>query len=857
MTGSVCHGLARISYLVLVTSLLSLAACGGGDDSSTPSTPPTPPPAAVTLTALSPASAVEGTGALKITATGSGFGPSSALEWNGSALTTSYLSATSLTATIPSADLATAGIASVTVSDASSGGASSSIVHFTIATQTAPSITVLVPSSQVVGAVSFQLAVTGKNFVPTSTVLWNGVALTTQYASATKLTAEVSSEQIAAAGNIDVSVVNSALQGGTSNVAVFAVSTLPPVPTLTSISPSSIPANTPPQTLTFTGTGFSPTTMVYYGNKYYQPTYISTTKLTLANFTPYLAAGSDIAFAVDDIASGDVNSNTLIVSITAAVPLISTIAPTSIFAAQGALNLTVTGQYFSATSVVYVNGSARPTTHTNGVLTAQLTAVDVANAGNAQITVRDPVSGSMASNAVNLVIQSLPVLALSTLSPATVPAGNSAFTLTVLGNGFTANSTIAWNGLLLTTTHVSVSEVHASVTAAQVASVASIPITVVNPMNQGGTSVPLTLSVVPPSIDAVSFQINNSHNGYIAFASASLPSAASWSVNLGGTPSNALIVGNRVYVFATISGNSELFALNGATGATLWGPIEFPGAAGFTYDAGTLFVNSGPITASGVLTALDAASGKQKWAVPLPGQFAESWPGIAADGVVYLLDVGLLTAFNESDGTQLWSVQQKSGTDGSVAGTVDGIYVAAPELSADFRPRGGSLIWSAALGGDGGGGYIPAVNGGAVYSANSTDFSGDVYAAETGALLGAFAASAIPAVSPTSAYTLYNSTLQATSLKNGYVEWSFVGDGNLVTAPIVVNNYVFVGSSSGNVYALDAAGGTELWSKNLGAAIPGAPNAAFNPMTGLSAGDGLLVVSAGNTVNAFVLSTNP
>jgi len=156
-----------------------------------------------------------------------------------------------------------------------------------------------------------------------------------------------------------------------------------------------------------------------------------------------------------------------------------------------------------------------------------------------------------------------------------------------------------------------------------------------------------------------------------------------------------------------------------------------------------------------------------------------------------------------------------------------------------------------------GGGNTPAVNSGAVYSPNSTDFSGDVYAAETGVVLGAYAASAIPAVSPTSAYTLYDSTLQATLLKNGYVEWSFVGDGNLVTAPVVVNNYVFVGSSSGTVYALDATSGAELWSKNLGAAIPGPVNAAFYSMTGFAAGDGLLVVPAGNTVNAFVLSTNP
>ncbi|MBV8805876.1 MAG: PQQ-binding-like beta-propeller repeat protein, partial [Sinobacteraceae bacterium] len=76
--------------------------------------------------------------------------------------------------------------------------------------------------------------------------------------------------------------------------------------------------------------------------------------------------------------------------------------------------------------------------------------------------------------------------------------------------------------------------------------------------------------------------------------------------------------------------------------------------------------------------------------------------------------------------------------------------------------------------------------------------------------------------------------------------WSFAGDGGLVNSPVVVNNYVFVGSSSGKLYALNAASGAVQQTWSLGAAP-----------TALSAGDGLLVVPAGNTVNAFVLSTNP
>ena len=81
----------------------------------------------------------------------------------------------------------------------------------------------------------------------------------------------------------------------------------------------------------------------------------------------------------------------------------------------------------------------------------------------------------------------------------------------------------------------------------------------------------------------------------------------------------------------------------------------------------------------------------------------------------------------------------------------------------------------------------------------------------------------------------------------------------MVTSPIVVNNFVFVGGSSGNLYALDATTGAQLWTKNLGAAIagPATGGSATQGATGLAAGDGLLIIPAGNKVNAFVLSTNP
>jgi outer membrane protein assembly factor BamB len=53
--------------------------------------------------------------------------------------------------------------------------------------------------------------------------------------------------------------------------------------------------------------------------------------------------------------------------------------------------------------------------------------------------------------------------------------------------------------------------------------------------------------------------------------------------------------------------------------------------------------------------------------------------------------------------------------------------------------------------------------------------------------------------------------------------WSIAGDGMLTIAPVVANSYVFVRSSSGNLYALDATSGAQLWLKDLGHPISPSP----------------------------------
>jgi hypothetical protein len=71
-----------------------------------------------------------------------------------------------------------------------------------------------------------------------------------------------------------------------------------------------------------------------------------------------------------------------------------------------------------------------------------------------------------------------------------------------------------------------------------------------------------------------------------------------------------------------------------------------------------------------------------------------------------------------------------------------------------------------------------------------------------------------------------------------------------VTAPIVVDGDVYVGSSTGALYALDEATGAVVWTGNVGAAFQ-APGQNNTP-SGLAAGEGHVIAPAGSTLAAYV-----
>jgi hypothetical protein len=87
---------------------------------------------APTLTSLSQNSAVEGSASILLMVNGTNFVHTSVVEWNGTALATTYVSSTQLNATIPASDVAEEGTNSVTVFNPAPGGGTSGSLPFTV-----------------------------------------------------------------------------------------------------------------------------------------------------------------------------------------------------------------------------------------------------------------------------------------------------------------------------------------------------------------------------------------------------------------------------------------------------------------------------------------------------------------------------------------------------------------------------------------------------------------------------------------------------------------------------------------------------------------------------------------------------
>jgi len=160
-----------------------------------------------------------------MTVGGKGFSRSTVVQWNGSALPTSFVNKESLNAAVSASLVAVPGVAQVRA--VNQGSASNSVSLFIEGVVLGPpAITKISPDYSLAGSVSFTLTVEGSAFAVGSEVLWNGVPLPSTFISDSKISVAVSASLITTAGNANIQIRNPG--GSTSSITTFRIAPVVP-----------------------------------------------------------------------------------------------------------------------------------------------------------------------------------------------------------------------------------------------------------------------------------------------------------------------------------------------------------------------------------------------------------------------------------------------------------------------------------------------------------------------------------------------------------------------------------------------------------------------------------------------------
>ena len=284
-----------------------------------------------------------------------------------------------------------------------------------------------------------------------------------------------------------------------TNGGVFRLHTNNPLPTLTSLSPSSVPAGSPVTTLTLNGTKFVSGSVVKWNGVPLATTYLSGGQLTARIPAENLTTLQDVSITVTNPAPGGGASNALTFSITKHPLTLNGVQPAFATTADPSLELSLSGIGFTPTSLAHWESMDLVTTYISPtLLTATLPVENLSVPGVFYLTVSNPDPDGEMSAALPFSVNN-PRPTLTALNPPNVPVNSSSFNLTLSGEQFVPGAQADWNGQALPTTYISSTQVEVAISASLLLAGGSFSIHVRNPAPSVGPSAPLIFNVYDPA----------------------------------------------------------------------------------------------------------------------------------------------------------------------------------------------------------------------------------------------------------------------------------------------------------------------------------------------------------------------
>ncbi len=456
----------------------------GGISSGFPFTVILPPP---TITTMAMTRVPAGYGSFTTSVYGTYFTSTMVLNWGATQLSGTLVGGSTFTFTIPASLVATVGPVSLTVTTV---GGTSAPVTFTV-TQPQPILTSISPTSIAAGSAAFTLTVNGSNFIQPMNTRWGSTWVGATVISATQLTVTIPASMVATAGTAGVMVYSPS--GGISASLPFTINPAPPV--ITSLSPNSASAGGAGFMLTIKGVALTTSSTVMWGTNPLDTIYVSPTQLLASVPASLILNSGNASISVVSSAGASVSA-TFITN--PAGPQICGLNPGVAAAGGAAFTLTISGEYFTASTTSKWGSTALATTYLSATqLTALVPAKLIASAGSATLTVTTAVG---TSSPATFIITGPPSITTTTLPAATAGLAYSgpisvtggspgyAWTVTGLPSNFTYFNT---SGSTLTITGIPASTSPISFQVAAQDTVGSIagPVTLTINVKAGPTSV--------------------------------------------------------------------------------------------------------------------------------------------------------------------------------------------------------------------------------------------------------------------------------------------------------------------------------------------------------------------------------
>jgi hypothetical protein len=182
------------------------------------------------------------------------------------------------------------------------------------------------------------------------------------------------------------------------------------------------------------------------------------------------------------------------------VPVLNSISPATVVVGANSQQLSVSGSDLTSTSVIWLNGSQRPTVYVSSTsLTYQLSQTDQAFVGTYSVEVRTPTPGGGISGTVDFtVIPQNPAPIVNGVSPSSVQTGSESTTFLIDVAGFLQTTTLTVIGNAHAYTLLNPSTVELTLEASYLDTAGTVTLVFTNP-GPGGGSVTATISVIDPN----------------------------------------------------------------------------------------------------------------------------------------------------------------------------------------------------------------------------------------------------------------------------------------------------------------------------------------------------------------------